>query len=85
MIDIEYKDYLTAEEVRETSWGGAKARVKRMTDEEIEICFDMISDIYYDNLPTRTEINDIFWFEDELIEEIIGVNKDEFWERKEIE
>ena len=74
MQTIEIRTELDIEELREGSWGGAPERIKRLTDSEIETIFFALEELSNDlgKLYTRTEINDIFWFEEEWIEELIG-------------
>lgn len=66
-------------------WSGAKDTVKYLTDEELYTIEDILEDIYPDGL-SKTEINDIFWFEDDLIAEWLGYEYfDEIMERNDEE
>ena len=62
-------------------WAGAKDRVKYLTEEEL----DRIEQILEDLSPTglsETEVNDLFWFEQDIIAEWLGYeNFDEIMER----
>lgn len=56
-------------------WQGAKEFAKLLTPKEFEIIEDYLeSDFSYaGEIPTETQINDLFWFEDEFITtEILG-------------
>ena len=61
-------------------WAGAKAVFNRLTEEEI----DKLEEILIDSgqILSSTDINDIFWFEDEWICEVLGIDHEEFWERE---
>lgn len=54
-------------------WSGAVDTVKYLTDEELDTIESMLEDIYPDGMD-ETEINDIFWFEDDYIAEMLGYN-----------
>lgn len=53
------------------AWSGGADTLEELTLEEMDMLQNAIEDIYYDGL-TETQLNDILWFEDEWIEEIIG-------------
>ena len=61
-------------------WAGACDFAKRLTDDEWELLEDYFNDCYPDGI-LDTELNDCFWFDDEILLEIIGVDEDEFWDR----
>ena len=52
-------------------WAGAKDTVKYLTDDELEQIEQILKEIYPEGL-SETDINDLFWFEDELIAEWLG-------------
>ena len=54
-------------------WSGAKDTVKYLTDDELDAIEDILTDIYPDGM-SETQINDIFWFEDDAIAEWLGYN-----------
>ena len=61
-------------------WSGAADRAAVLTDDQ----FDQIEAIFEDMNPdgmTDTEINDIFWFEEETIAEWLGFESFEALER----
>lgn len=49
-------------------WGGAKYTVNELTDEQLNDVWDMLETMYPDGVD-ETEINDFFWFEEEIIAE----------------
>ena len=62
-------------------WAGAKVTVKYLTDDELEQIEQILEDLYPEGLD-ETELNDIFWFERDLIAEWLGYqNFDEIMER----
>lgn len=58
-------------------WSGAKDTVKYLTLEELDTIEFILEDIYLESEITDTTINDIFWFEDDWIAEMLGY---ENWE-----
>ena len=52
-------------------WSGARATVNILTDEEMEMVWQYLEDCYPEGMEA-TEVNDFFWFEDEIIAGIIG-------------
>lgn len=53
-------------------WSGAKDTVKYLTDDELETLESILEmDIFPDGA-SETEINDFFWFEDDMIAELLG-------------
>ena len=63
------------------TWSGATDTVKHLTHEELETIEQNIIDIFPDGM-TETELNDILWFERDMIAEWLGYNDfDEIIER----
>lgn len=52
-------------------WSGAKDTVEYLTDEELDTIEAMLEDVYPDGMED-TQVNDIFWFEDDWIAEMLG-------------
>ena len=62
-------------------WSGAKDRVKYLTFDELDALEEMLEECYPDGIG-ETELNDIFWFEEDMIAEWLGYNNfDEIMER----
>ena len=61
-------------------WAGAVTVAEVITYSEFQLIEECIEDIFGDGV-TETQINDIFWFETELICYIIGITEDELDER----
>ena len=53
------------------AWSGAVDTLKELTGEELNLLQEVLEELYPEGL-TDTQLNDILWFEDEFIEEIIG-------------
>ena len=52
-------------------WSGAKDTVKYLTDEEVNMIFEMLEELYPEGMD-ETGVNDLFWFEDDTIAEWLG-------------
>ena len=52
-------------------WCGAKDNVEHLTDRELETIESILEDLYPDGMED-TQINDIFWFEEDWIAEMLG-------------
>ena len=63
-------------------WSGAKERTDHLTIEQLDRLDDLLPEVLGEN-PTDTEINDLFWFEEDFIAEVLGYNSfDEIYNRK---
>lgn len=60
-------------------WSGAKQRADMLTASQLDEIEDMLEDIYPEGIDATT-LNDIFWFEDDFIAELLGF---ESWEQLE--
>ena len=52
-------------------WSGAKQRTDHLTTEQLDQLDYMIPDILGEK-PTDTAINDLFWFEEDYIAQLLG-------------
>ena len=52
-------------------WSGAKDTVKYLTFEELDTLEELLEESYPDGIG-ETELNDIFWFEDDMLAEWLG-------------
>lgn len=52
-------------------WSGAKETAKELTAEQLDQMESILEDCYPDGM-TETQINDIFWFEQDWIAEMLG-------------
>ncbi len=53
-------------------WSGAKDTVKFLTDSEMDFLESILETEIFPDGASETEINDFFWFEDDMIAEILG-------------
>ena len=60
-------------------WSGAKEHEFTYKElKEIEFCLE---DLYHSKQPSETDINDLFWFEEEFLCECIGLDFEEYLQR----
>ncbi|MFR5897975.1 MAG: hypothetical protein ACLUIO_00520 [Neglectibacter timonensis] len=66
-------------------WSGAKERTDNLTIEQLDRLDDLLSEAMEwnetDNTPSDTTINDLFWFEDDYIAQLLGFKNWEALER----
>ena len=62
-------------------WSGAKLFADKLTYTELKELEPIIEDIYNDEDITETQLNDLFWFDDELLCEWININIDDVYNR----
>lgn len=59
-------------------WSGAKDH--NFTYAELNYLEPILEDLF-EEIPSETQINDLFWFEEELLCELLGIEFDEYEER----
>ena len=57
-------------------WAGAKDNASELTDEQLDAVESILKDIYPEGME-ETAINDLFWFEFDLIKEWLGMETEE--------
>jgi hypothetical protein len=60
-------------------WSGAKQH--EFTYNELKQLEFILEDLYHEKPPTETDINDLFWFESELLCEWLGIDFNEYENR----
>jgi len=60
-------------------WAGAKQH--EFNHSELQELEFHLEDLYHEKPPTETDINDIFWFETELLCEWLGIDFNEYENR----
>lgn len=60
-------------------WSGAKQHYFTYTELSKIEC--SLEDLFHDKIPTETEINDLFWFEEEFLCECIGIDFNQYENR----
>ena len=65
-------------DLRRECWSGAEDTLQRISDYDKEIeFFQLLDELYYDECPTLTEINDFLRFDDEYIYECLSIPTEE--------
>ena len=62
-----------------TFWSGAKQH--KFTYNELQQLEYALEDLFYDKTASETDINDLFWFEDETLCEWLQLDYDEYTNR----
>ena len=67
--------YLVNERLRDFKfWGGSAYNVATLTLAQLDELEDIIPDMYESETLTDTQINDLFWFDFDLICEWLGID-----------
>lgn len=56
-------------------WGQAQSVAQEFTDEQLDQLENLISDMYCDDYPTDTQINDLFAYDSDYLKELLGFKK----------
>lgn len=54
------------------AWSGGKDTVEELTDDQLDQVEQLIEDMYPDEPPTDTQVNDFLWFERDAIAQHLG-------------
>ena len=74
------------EELKENSWSGAVDTLNRIEELDLEDDFmEVLEDVFCDETPTETEVNDFIWFETDTINDMLGRNAGDLFEDEEEE
>ena len=77
-MSITVKQEMNFEDLMNNRWSGAINTLQRVEEEgKEEELIILLEEIFIDEIPTMTEINDILWFEDEMIFESLGIIEEE--------
>ena len=57
-------------------WGGAKDRAQQLEPDELDLLEDEL-EYFFEDIPTDTQINDLFWFDFERAASLIALQVDE--------
>ena len=83
-MSITVKQEMNFEDLMNNCWSGAINTLQRVEEEgKEEELIMLLEEIFIDEIPTMTEINDILWFEDEMIFESLGIVEEEEEEEEE--
>ena len=73
-------------DLKENSWSGAVNTLRRIEEaNKEEELMNFLEDIFYENIPTATEVNDVLWFEPEMIYESLDITEEDENEKDEEE
>lgn len=73
-------------DLKENSWSGAVNTLRRIEEaNKEEELMNFLEDIFYENIPSDTEVNDLLWFEPEMIYESLGITEEDENEKDEEE
>ncbi len=61
-------------DLRKMLWSGAIDTINSITNNEAKMILDILEDSYVDKFLTITELNDFFWFNRDIIAELLGYN-----------
>ncbi len=56
-------------------WGQAESTAREFTDEQLDQLDDLITELYSDDYPTDTQINDLFAYDSDYLKELLGFKK----------
>ena len=71
-------------DLKENSWSGAVNTLRRIEEaNKEEELMNFLEDIFYENIPSDTEVNDLLWFEPEMIYESLGITEEDENEKDE--
>ena len=73
------------EGLKENSWSGAVDTLNRIEELELENEFmQILEEVFCDEIPTETEVNDFIWFETDEINDMLGRSVDDLFEEEEV-
>lgn len=61
-------------------WAGAREFADHLSDDEWDILEAYLSETYPEGI-ANTDLNDLFWFDNEILLEILNVSEEDFWNR----
>ena len=83
---LEVKQEMNFEDLKNNCWSGAITTLTKIEEEgKEEELMNYLEDIFYDNVPTMTELNDCLWFDDESIYDALGIAEEDEEEEEEEE
>ena len=62
------------------AWSGGAANLKRIIElDKVEEVESYLQDMFYSEVPTETQVNDVLWFEIDYILDLLGLTQEEFY------
>ena len=72
---MEIKKDCSFSDLQETCWSGAVDTLNTISKHDKEDEFmQYLEEVFSDDIPTKTEVNDFIWFEDDAIFEALDIN-----------
>ena len=72
------------EELKANCWSGAIDTLNRIEELDLEDEFmQVLKDVFFDEIPTESKVNDFIWFERDTINDMLGRNVDDLFEEEE--
>lgn len=65
-------------------WAGAKDNAFLLTYEELDLVEDILQDVF-ETAPTDTQVNDLFWFDFDMVCDWLELSDEDIKERREQE
>ena len=79
-------EIISFEDLKKNSWSGAIDTLNRIEKLELEDEFiQILEEVFCDEIPTETEVNDFIWFEIDTINDMLGRNTDDLFENEDEE
>lgn len=77
-MEIEVKKYMTFNDLMRECWSGAISTLETIqeNDKEDEL-MQLLENLYYENIPTLTQVNDLLWFDYEFVFEELEIDEDD--------
>ena len=77
------KSDFSFEDLKDQCWGGAEETLKIIEEHnKEELLLDLLeNDIFFEEIPTITEVNDYLAFEDEFIFDCLQIEIEEDWKK----
>lgn len=71
---MEIKEDYDFRDLKNKCWSGATSTLDMIEDNGYEDeLMSLLEDVFYNDIPTLTEVNDYLWFEEDAIKEALGI------------
>ena len=79
-------EIISFEDLKKNSWSGAVDTLNRIEELELEDEFmQILEEVFCDEIPTETEVNDFIRFETDEINDMLGRSVDDLFENEDEE
>lgn len=77
------KKEVTFQDLLDSSWSGAVNTLKMIEFYGLETeLMDLLNEVFHDELPEATLVNDFLWFDTDWICDSLGIDEDEYYQEK---